>query len=240
MDYKKSHFSDLASRANRGNYAVFSEFLGLLEISELQSSRLEILPTLWGGFSGAERVVAGFGECENWDFPISCIEIKPLNKKFADELSHRDFLGSLMGLGIKRETLGDIIINDNCGYLFCLDTIAQYIADNLREIKHTTVTAEILEDIPETAIPQPQIEEHIVSSLRLDVLVASVFNLSRNKAGELFQKEKVFVNGSIKNASYVLKEGESITVRGFGKFIYSEILRKTKKDRLVVELKVYK
>lgn len=240
MDYKKSHFSDLANRAYNGNYAVFSEFLGLLELSELKSSKLITTPTLWGGFLGAERVVAGFGECQNEDFPISCIEIKPLNKKFADELTHRDFLGSLMGLGIKREVLGDIIINENCGYLFCLDTIAQYIVDNLREVKHTTVTAEILSEIPETAIPLPQVEEHIVSSLRLDVLVSSVFNLSRSKAGELFSKEKVFVDGMVKNASYVLKEGESITVRGMGKFIYSETLRKTKKDRLVVELKIYK
>ncbi len=209
-------------------------------MSELKSSRLAIVPKLWGGFQGAERVVAGFGECENSDFPISCIEIKPLNKKFADELSHRDFLGSLMGLGIKRETLGDIIINNNCGYLFCLDTIARYIVDNLREIKHTTVTAEILSDIPETAIPLPQPQEHIVSSLRLDVLVASVFNLSRNKANELFQKDRVFVDGALKNASYSVKNGESITVRGFGKFVYVETLRKTKKDRLVIELKIYK
>lgn len=240
MDYKKSHFSDLANRAYNGNYAVFSEFLGLLELSELKTSKLVTTPTLWGGFSEAERVVAGFGECQYEDFPISCIEIKPLNKKFADELSHRDFLGSLMGLGIKRETLGDIIIKDNCGYLFCLENMAEYIVSNLREIKHTTVVAEILDEVPETVIPVPEIEDHIVSSLRLDVLVSSVFNLSRSKAGELFTKEKVFVCGAIKNASYTVKEGDSITVRGFGKFIYSQTLRKTKKDRLVIELKIYK
>lgn len=239
MSVEISHLADLKRQSEKG-YCTFSGFLGLSEQNELNSSNYRCYATLFGGYQGAERVVAGFGACENGDFPICCIKVKPLNKKFADNLSHRDFLGSLMGLGIKREVLGDIIVNDNCGYVFCLKSIAEFICDNLHEIKHTTVNAQICEEIPETVVPAPETQEHVVSSLRLDVLVASVFNLSRSKAGELFAKEKVFVCGTLKNASYTVSEGDSITVRGFGRFVFAGELRRTKKDRIVVELKIYK
>lgn len=240
MSIEAKHFADLNRRAQNGGYAVFSDFLGLAEMSELLSMRLNPAPQLWGGFENAERVVAGFGECENNDFPISVIEIRPLNQKFADKLTHRDFLGSLIGLGIKRDVLGDIIINDNTGYLFCLKSIAPYISDNMRDVKRTRVSAEILDELPCLFSAEPEIQEYIVSSLRLDVLAAAVFNLSRKTAAELFSKEKVFVGGVLKHASYTAAENDKITVRGYGKFTFIGEKRRTKKDRLVVQIEVYK
>lgn len=108
----EKRFNELYNRANQNYYPVFSDFLNLEEQSVLAKSYLPCV--LYGGYEGAERVVAGFGDnvCEQ-DFPIRCVEIKPVNKKFADKLSHRDFLGGLMNLGIKRELLGDIIIFEN-------------------------------------------------------------------------------------------------------------------------------
>lgn len=240
MSIEAKHFEDLHRRAENSGRTVFSDFLGLSEISVLKSMRPSLTPLFWGGYENAERVVAAFGECENRDFPICLIYVKPVNKKFADELSHRDFLGSIMALGIKRDVIGDIIVSENCGYVFCIENIASYITENLKEVKHTTVTSEICTELPDIAIPKPETAEYIVASLRLDVLIAAVFGLSRKSAGELFQKEKVFVNGSLKNASYTVSNWDTITVRGFGKFVFVEEKRRTKKGRAVIEVNIYR
>ncbi len=240
----QKRFEDLANRSFERKYTIYSDFLGLSEISELCDVRLSVPVNLWGGFSDAERVVACFGDREyykdNKDFPINCIMIEPVNQKFADTLSHRDFLGSLMGLGIRREMLGDIIINENCGYLFAIDSICDYIIDNLTQVKHTTVKCSLVDEIPQNALPIPERNEVIVSSERLDVLVSAVYNLSRSKAQVLFNQEKVFINGAVKSSSFVAKTGDKISVRGYGRFIYNGVLRHTKKDRCVVEFLIYK
>jgi hypothetical protein len=152
-------------KANERGYTVYSDFLGLSEISELCAVRFSVPVTLWGGYEDAERCVVCFGDREyfndNTDYPIKCILIKPVNQKFADNLTHRDFLGSLMGLGIRREVLGDIIISENCGYLFCLDAIADYIIENLTQVRHTTVKCELTENIPTDALSQAENREII-------------------------------------------------------------------------------
>lgn len=244
MTEKQKRFQELADRSNEKGYAIYSDFLGLAEISELSSVRFSVPTTLWGGYNNAERCVACFGDREyftdNTDYPINCICIKPVNQKFADNLTHRDFLGSLMGLGIRREVLGDIIINENCGYLFCLDTIAEYIIQNLTKVRHTTVECSVTDEIPIDALPQPQNNEIIVSSERLDVIVASIYKMSRSQVLPLFNTEKVFVNGAVKTSpSTNVNVGDKISVRGFGRFIYNGVLRRTKKDRLVVSVDVF-
>lgn len=244
MTEMQKRFEDLASRSFERDCTVYSDFLGLSEISELFAVRFSVPVNLWGGHDAYERAVACFGDREffedNSDYPINCIKISPVNQKFADELSHRDFLGSLMGLGIRREMLGDIIINENCGYLFCADSICDYIIDNLTQVKHTTVKCIKFNEIPKNALPQPEKQELIVSSERIDVLVSAVYNLSRSKAQILFNQEKVFVNGISKSGSTVANVGDKISVRGFGRFIYNGVLRRTKKNRLVIEILIYK
>ena len=235
----EKRFNELYGRAYERQYKVFSEFLNLEEQSVLATSYLPCKK--YGGYDTAERVVAGFGEnVENSDFPIKCLVISPVMSKFADKLSHRDFLGSLMNLGIKREMLGDIIVSDNCGYLLCLEQIADYIRDNLTRIKHTSVSVKEVDSLPENIIKEPEPAELVVSSLRLDVLISAVYKLSRNEASKLFSAGKIFVNSKLtENTSYQVKENDRISVRGFGRFIFLEQLRKTKKDRLVVEIKKY-
>ncbi len=240
----QKRFEDLANRSFERGYTVYTDFLGLSEISELCAVRFSVPVTLWGGLSDSERVVACFGErsyfTDNSDYPIKCIQIEPVNQKFADTLSHRDFLGSLMGLGIRREMLGDIIITENCGYLFCIDSLCDYIVDNLIQVKHTTVKCQMVDDIPQNALPQPEKAEFVVSSERLDVLVSALYNMSRSKAQILFNQEKVFVNGAVKSGSFVAKVSDKISVRGYGRFIYNGALRRTKKDRCVIEVLIYK
>lgn len=241
---KQKRFEDLASRSNERGYPVYSDFLGISEISELFCCHFPVSVALWGGYDGAERNIACFGDREyfsdNNDYPIKCIMISPVNQKFADELTHRDFLGSLMGLGIRREVLGDIIISENCGYLFCLDTIANFILENLTQVRHTSVECKITDQIPQNALPQPKNKEIIVSSERLDVIVSAVYNLSRSKVLPYFEHERVFINGKVETKpSAVIDVDDKISVRGFGRFVYKGVLRHTKKDRLVISVEVF-
>lgn len=242
MDFIQKRFEELSSRAALRYYTTFSDFLNMEEQSELLSLRLESPFKLFGGYEGAERCVAAFGDdCENAVFPISYIKIEPVAKKFADKLTHRDFLGSLMNLGIKRETLGDIIIKDNTGYLMCLDTVADFIVNDLTRIKHTSVKCAAVGELPQGIQSKPVEQQEIVASLRIDVFVAAVYNLSRNAVKELFTQRKIFVNSALcENFSFIPKEGDIISVRGKGRFKYGETLGKTKKGRLIVRLFTYK
>lgn len=237
MDEKR--FNELYGRAYEKGYKIFSEFLNLEEQSILADSLLPCKK--YGGYETAERVVASFGEnIKSSDFPIKCLVISPVSKKFADSLSHRDFLGGLMNLGIKREMLGDIIVYDNCGYLLCLEQISDYIINNLTRVRHTNVDVKEIEALPENIIKEPEPVELVVSSLRLDVLVSAVYKLSRNNTSKLFSAGKIFVNSRLtENTSYQIKENDIISVRGFGRFTFLKQLRTTKKDKVVIEVKKY-
>ncbi len=237
----EKHLSDLDERAYSRGYGVFSEFLKLDEISTLKNMKAKSVYTLYGGYDGAERCVAGFG-CESTeDFPIKCIEISPVNRKFSDNLTHRDVLGAVMNLGINRNTLGDIKLRDNTAYLFCLESISGYITDSLTQIKHTTVKAQRLESLPEFINELPDESELNVSSLRADAVVSAVYKLSRNASSQLFSTGKVFINSrECEKEASLLNESDVISVRGYGKFIFEGEVRKAKKDRSVISVRIYK
>lgn len=236
----KKRLTELSHRAFERGYTTFSDFLNLEEISLLESLHTESKYNLYGGYDNADRCVASFGECEEYQYPISCIKIEPANQKFADELSHRDFLGALMNLGINRSTLGDIIVTNNTGYLFCLNSIKEYILQNLDRIKHTTVrcTESVLP--AEIAEKKPEPIELTVSSQRVDITVAAVFKLSRNAVTQLVNQEKVFINSKIAyKESLTLKSGDIVSVRGKGKFIFDGEIRHTKKNKSVIGIRLY-
>lgn len=239
----KKRFKELSMRSqNRGTY-FYSDFLNLYEQTILYDE-IKRDVTLIGGFPEAERKIACFGNENEFGYepnpPIKIICIEPLSKKFSDDLTHRDFLGSLIGLGIKRETLGDIIITENVGYVFCLDNIAQFIIDNLFKVKHTSVSCSVCEAIPENALPKPKEEVTIVSSMRLDVGISAIYNISRSKSSALVDGEKVFINGRLINSSSKnIELGDTVSVRGYGRFRYVDILGDTRKGRIRVLCEVY-
>ena len=145
----KKRFIELSRTADMGGYFTFTDFLGLAEQSALNEVKKELRSsfTAFGGASGTERVIVRFGNADEigyeCDFPIVCLKISPKAPKFADRLTHRDFLGALLNLGIERAVLGDIAIIDNSAYLFAKDTIAEFIRDSLERVKHTDVKVEI-------------------------------------------------------------------------------------------------
>ena len=237
----KKRLAELSHRAFERGYTTYSTFLNLQEISILKSLKLESKYILFGGYENADRCVASFSNDEVYSYPIVCIKIEPLQQKFSDKLTHRDFLGALMNLGIEREMLGDIKILNNEGYLFCLDKISQYIVDNLSSIKHTSVKCKIIEDIPELFNQLPDEEEYIVSSLRIDTIVSAVFKMSRNSASQLINQEKIFINSkTVYKDSVQLKEGDVVSVRSYGKFIYSQTVNETRKHKMVVAIRLYR
>lgn len=239
----KKRFKELNERSRNKGIYFYSDFLNLYEQTILYNE-LKHGYNLFGGFSDAERKIAVFGNEDEFGYapqpPVKILKVSPLSQKFADDLTHRDFLGSLMGLGIKRETLGDIIISDNCGYIFCLEGMAKFIIDNLTSVRRTSVYCEECDALPENALPAPEEKLIIVSSLRLDTLISAIYNISRSKSSALIEGEKVFINGKLASSiSKPIENDDTISVRGYGRFKLVEILGSTKKDRLRIKCNVY-
>ncbi len=244
----KNRLHDLADKSFQQGIFTFTDFLGLSEqdIFWREEEKLRYAGIhLWGGCENADRVMVRFGSADElgyeMPFPIVCIHIQPLARKFADELSHRDFLGALMNLGIERSILGDIKVGEKQAYLFCMDSMAEFICENLTQVKHTHVKCAITEEyhiVPEEAPMQVIIQ---VQSLRVDAVLAKVYNMSREKSLELFRTGKVYVDGRLcENNSRQLKAGETVNARGYGKFILTGEPRETRKGKLAAEAAVYR
>lgn len=232
---------ELANQADTRYYTTVSDFLNLNELNLFLNNLKEFPPVpykLWGGYEDADRKRIAFYQDEDnlpAEFGITLVKISPLNAKFADSLTHRDFLGALVNLGIDRSKLGDILIKNNCGYLFSDDKISTYIVDTLTKIKHTNVSCEITECSTLDVKPTFMEIKGSVSSLRIDAILALAMKSSRSTVSSLILGGKVFINSRlVLQNSYTVKENDIISVRGYGKFIYSGITNQTKKGRFYV------
>lgn len=246
MELLKKRFVELAEKAYRNNQYLFTNFLNMAELNafyEIQKEISHVPYRVFGGAPNCERQMIGFGSEELFGyeepFPIRCIQAEPLIEKFADDFSHRDFLGALMNLGIEREVIGDIALQGKKAYIFCTERIASYLAENLTQVKRTSMRCTVLLEIPEILKPQLERREVTAASERIDAVLGKLCNLSRSQSVLGFREKKVFVNGrQCENNSYVLKKGDIVTYRGFGKFIYEGIKYETKKGKLCVEVSI--
>ena len=236
--------TELANISYLRGVPTFSDFLTLAEqniVSQLSANMPPIIFKMIGGYNLAERRVAAFYPDDNFAdvSPIVSLKISPLNKKFSEELTHRDYLGALINLGIDRSVLGDIVVDKDSAYLFCLEKISSFIISELTRIKHTPVMA-VIEEFDDTANVNKEEISGTVSSLRIDSMLSLVTNISRSKAVTYIEEAKVFVNGKlITSNSYQLKENDIISVRGIGKFQYKEISGVTKKGKYYVVVDKY-
>lgn len=243
----KQRFLDLANTCYKQGHYTFSHFLSSAEVDEFLQMKDEVSfvgYTLYGGSELAERQMLRFGDEDMFGyvepFPICCIHCCPMTPKFAEKPGHRDVLGALMNLGIQRDVLGDIWLREKECYFFCMESMKEYICDNLTKIRHTNVVCKEIAELPGECRPERKREEHIVASERCDALVSKVYNLSRSKCILLFQEKKIFVNSRLyENNSGTLKEGDIVSVRGYGKFCYGGVIRETKKGRLTLEIERY-
>lgn len=237
--------TDLANTCYNRNIPVFSSFLNLSEQNYLSTCEKSISPVYIktdGGYGEAERKIAVFLPAKEWDYqlPVNIIKIDNITGKFKTDLTHRDYLGALMNLGIERSLLGDIIISEGCAYVFCLNKITDFILDNLFKIKNNLVSCSLCESLPDDFKINYLEICNTVASVRLDSLISLAFNESRSKSVSRIESATVFVNGRlITTNAYNPKPGEIISVRGLGRFKYINIKNETKKGRLFVILHKY-
>ncbi len=222
------------------------KFVGFLrpeEVSEIiNECHLErVKHSFFGGYKDAERVYFGvFPEwCDKEEafFPISALTF---TYRSSQQLSHRNFLGTFMSLGIARETVGDILIESGRAVAFFSSDITGFVKSQITKISGEGVT--ITEGF---ALPLPGMSgfsefTDTVASARLDCVVASLIGSSRSKAGEFIEQKLVLINSvCCEKTVKTVKSGDTVTIRSKGKFIIDSIDGKTKKDRLILKAKKY-
>ena len=132
------------------------------------------------------------------------------------------------------------MVRDDAAYLFCTETIAPFLLENLTRAKHTELTCSLSETLPEGSLFTLQPESYLVSSERADGVAAHVYRLSRNEMAERIRAGKLFVNGRrCESGSLVLKPGDVVSLRGEGRFRYGGVERETKSGKFSVTIELY-
>ena len=197
-----------------------------------------------GGYEGAERNLFLF--LPDWLEPEDAASQSPIRCLRAtfraeEKLSHRDFLGSLMGMGIVREKLGDILVGPDSADLVVLDTVADFLLQSWPSAGRAKLTVKEI-DSAHIHIPRVQCQEvrDTVSSLRLDAVASTGFRMARGKAADLITSGRVQVNWrECTKPDKLLSAGDTVSARGFGKFELTEVGGVTKKGRTAIVLKRY-
>ena len=192
----------------------------------------------WGGYDLAERKMIGFfstieGSIDE-RFPIRSV---CFSYRRADKLSHRDFLGALMSIQIKRECVGDIIVGEGCTNVLLSDKISDRVICEIDKIGRVGGKAE--DGFDESIKPVIGFEEisGTVSSLRADCLLSFALHISREKAAAMIKQLGISINHLIcYKADFVLKEEDVFSVKGHGKFILRSINGVSKKEKIRITL----
>lgn len=194
--------------------------------------------SFYGGYENSERKVLGLFYDKPAEFPVSALQF---NYRKCDKLSHRDFLGALMSLGIERETVGDILVEDGKCVVFVKTEIKDYIISQISKIGNTGVkiSSANLAFLPKGRGFEESV--HTVSSLRLDNVVAAVTGLSREKTKNLILSDCVSLNFiPAQNISQNVTDGDCFMIRGKGKYIINGVLGETKKHRIRISIIHYR
>ncbi len=227
------------------DYYIGSDaFLGFLNESELAQccgylKNKYIDFALYGGYPDATRAFVFLGS----DFEPTKVPIKVLliSSNSPQTLTHRDYLGSLMGLGIKRDCIGEILnIENNKVVVFVKTEISDYLKQELKSVGRSSVT--VTEYTGDTSRFESKTEElkFNVSSLRIDNVVSSIACCSRSDAALYISSDKIFINHlSVKKPSCNITDGDVISIRGKGKYIFKGISGTTKKGNLIISVLHY-
>lgn len=196
----------------------------------------------YGGYEDAERVILinlpDYARLAD-ENPLTVI--RACKAEGSRQLTHRDYLGSLVGLGIKRELLGDILVREDGADIIVLSDIAEFILSNYCKAGRTGLSLS-QHHISELIVPEAERTRitDTVASLRLDSVAASAFGLARAKAAEAIGRGLVFVNHvEVTKPDFQVKEGDKITLRGRGKACLTEIGGRSRKDRVYITIERY-
>lgn len=234
--------SDLYSRSFARGIFTFSDFVEEDKIALVPLTKDKF--TCFGGTEFATRKMIRFGSEQDLgysqDFPLVILKFSPLSKKFATPLSHRDYLGAVLNLGIERSKIGDIFCGENEGYAVCHEDVSDLICSSVDRVGRVSVKVETTEFVPASLLPKKQEKELVVSSIRCDVVICKTYNLSREDALEIFRENRVRINGNATtNNSYALKVGDTISVRGYGKFEFLGEVGVSGKGKPYVKIALY-
>ncbi len=245
-------FADKQSLCTGNCMITYTRFLDLRQQSLFLSfpADRDAVSFLFGGFPEAERKIGIFipkiygvenpGAYLDYDGgkPLEAIRI---DKDKFSSLSHRDYLGALMNLGIKRETVGDIIVDEKGAFVIAFEEVCPYLIENLSRIGRGSckVRETELSEIKASAIKTEE-KSVTLASLRLDNVVAAAFSISRRNAAECISQKKVFVDGLLcEKPDKILSSGTKIVLHGKGRAVLSEQIGVSRRDRPKIIIKRY-
>ena len=243
-EYFEMNLKNMILTVENQNYPKFSSFLDgrqrMIADQTLKQHHCNRY-CYFGGASESERVMLGiypdYMERDDLEFPIRVLEF---SYRKQDQLTHRDFLGVLMSQQVKRDAIGDILVSEGRAAVFVIETLAEYLSAQIKKIGKIGVTVHAVSETDLVLEQQFQDLAGTVASLRLDAVVAFITRFSRTRSRELIQDGKVTLNYmEIVSPSALLKTGDLISVRGYGKYRLSEDVYKTKKDRYHIIVKKY-
>jgi len=239
-----SHIDDLINRCEKKYIPQFTHFLderqGMIARQMMARAGWEDY-LLFGGYDAAARCVLGvfppYHEAPEEEFPIQALTF---SYREEDSLSHRDFLGSLMALQIKREALGDILVGKGQTVVFASPPVASYIQNELKKVG--SVGVKISQGMPETLSIQQEFQSisGTVSSLRLDCVVSLATKLSREKSAQLIRSGLVMLDFvPCQQVDRLVKEGDRMSIRGHGKYNIGASDGFSKKGRIRLTVQKY-
>lgn len=237
----RKRIMELSEVCYQRNVPTYTDFLNLNEQTIFLTLAHSITGShvvLTGGYELAERKIVCFlpyyADLSS-DIPICCLKAAPVNEKFAQQLTHRDYLGALMNLGIERSKIGDIVLDGAGCFIMCMQDMSDYIMKELSFVKHTKISTCLVTQSDFRYEPKYETITGSVASVRLDTVVALAFQISRGKSSDYIAGERVFINSRLSTSNHeTLKSGDVVSVRGLGKFRYQGVKNETKKKRLFV------
>lgn len=235
---------DLCEIVLRTKSTECTDFYNPFEVKELTSlinTYDTICFSLIGNEDSESKAILIYPEYMDEVNPADYVSLVKIDKKDYD-IAHKDVLGSLLSLGIKREKLGDIIINDEAIYFYIRNEILDYVLLNLEKIKNYGVELEVI-DLATPIAREIDYEEKLITcaSARLDLVLANVYNLSRSDAKNAIEAGLVKLNYKVTyKISETLEVGDMVSMRRRGRFIVGDYLGLSKKDKLKLIIKIIK
>lgn len=247
-----SQILDKIEMVEKKNKMEYTDFLDLAQIKLVQKfiDRIKIENYMsYGGFEQAERKMfviypEKFNSTvveKNLSNIVQIIRIE-LPDDLKGKYTHRDYLGAVIKLGIERKKVGDIIVDSNGADIIIDKDVPKFLADNLGSLTRfskSTITVQNIEDLRPVEIRKEELEI-IVSSLRLDNVISELARCSRNKALDIINTERVFVNFECETKkTKQIKPGDMVTIRGKGRFFIKEIVGQTRSGRTVIKIEKF-
>lgn len=206
----------------------------------LANRNVDVQLRLAGGYPEAERCRAIIGPEYRYldDEPVGLSVLAVNGGGTHLELDHGDYLGALLGLGVKRDRIGDIHVHEDYAHIIVLDEIADYLNVHLRQVHRANVLTEIIPILKlEPVVPALQEMSFTVASMRLDGIASDVYRISRTKIVDPIRAGRCRVNWkTAENPSEQLKLGDVVSLKGLGRFKVLEIDGMTKKGRIRVKV----